>query len=103
MKGALETELLMAIIIVIALFLVLVVIAINPTFSQGTKSGEQIEFGQFCFHWGLNSFAYDGTNSEIRVGETSYNIDEYCGRALSRSSVTLEDIEACRKLCRGSD
>jgi hypothetical protein len=104
MRGASETTLLAAIIIGVALLLIIVIIAFNPTLLQGEKSGKQIEFSQFCFHWSMNGYAYDetGTN-EIIVGTSVYRIDEYCAFALNKASINPAegDIETCKKLCRG--
>ncbi|MFH1474113.1 MAG: hypothetical protein ABIE55_04475 [Candidatus Aenigmatarchaeota archaeon] len=101
MKG-LELEVLLGLIFVVIILLVIAIIVVNPVFSFGEDTGNQIDFRQFCIYWGVGDYR-EGKGQNVIANNEIYPVNENCATALGKppdDDMSNWDIDNCRNLCK---
>lgn len=101
MKG-MHWTIILAIIIFAVLLVIMFTVFISPIQGQGSGFFNQTEFRRYCAWWATTD--YKGTSAEVR-GESPKDMTELCAQALKlppTSSMSAEDWDKCKAMCRVS-
>jgi len=104
---ALERYQILALILGIIVFILIILIVINPALLFGEWAAQQTSFRDFCIQWSLYNYR-EGLGEDVyrpyppTPDSTNYGTPEtYCAPALGKLVITDEsDIEKCRDVCR---
>jgi hypothetical protein len=109
MKG-MEFKAILVIIVVVAIVFIAVLIAFIPGFAFGENMKTQTSFRDFCLFWSLNGYK-EGNGQPVERSSVIYgcpsgcaDYPNYCPSAIGNplgGSLTEEEVERCRNICRG--
>ncbi len=101
MKG-IEYKTLLGLITVIIVVLLVIVLIVNPSLLFGKETEKSKEFREFCIFWSMHNYK-EGPGEWVMVGGEPKLVDEMCAQAIGKLAPPLsaDEVEQCRKICRG--